>query len=337
MNNLVTCIECGHYPVSSKAYQCPKCSNNPYGHSCKFCNTNVADSQAIVDKENIQNEVEDYDIERGRFTNRYVTVEYNYFHSSCLNQINTIQYNCPTCSILNTSFNQSCFKCGHPFKAQICTHCRRSVLEALAVKNVSVLGENKYFHRICANKIRPNWQVEEAEAQAKAKAKEERARYESEQAKIKARQQEEEKLRQEEEKINLQKRQAFLKRIFSLLGIMIGYSLIGFLLGKVVPVWLLICVGLNLPITYILLNNSSSELQFVYQLGSSIGIAWSQWQNTHNIIACIFSFMIATATIFPSFSEVVKRTIEQEEIFIIIIIVTSCIGFSFGRLLQSIF
>ncbi|GAX36237.1 hypothetical protein [Nodularia sp. NIES-3585] len=154
MSDLVTCIECGHSPVSSKASQCPKCSKNPHGHSCTFCNTKVADSLAIVDKKTITTTYEDYDFERDRLVTKwYDSIVSDHFHPTCLKQINSIQYNCPICSALHTSFNRSCSKCGHPFEVRLCNHCRQSVLEVLAVKGVGVLGKDNYFHRICANKI----------------------------------------------------------------------------------------------------------------------------------------------------------------------------------------
>lgn len=184
MNNLFTCIECGHHPISATASQCPKCSKNPHGHTCKFCNTKVADSKAIQDSETIWM----WD----NYNGSSCRVEDYHFHRACLNKINTIQYKCPTCSALNTQFTRSCVNCGHPFNTLRCNHCRQLVLEELAVKGDNILGSDNYFHRICADRIRPEL---EKQAIINAKLQAEQRIREAEQRRIKACQEEEDKLR----------------------------------------------------------------------------------------------------------------------------------------------
>lgn len=201
MSKLFTCIECGHHPISATASQCPKCSKNPHGHTCKFCNTKVADSKAIIKSETIVTWDDDYDDNGQPVTNYHERVEYYHFHRACLNKINTIQYKCPTCSALNTQFTRSCVNCGHPFETVRCNNCGQLVLKALAVKGDNILGRDNYFHPICADRIRPALEKKariQQEINAKREA-EQRIR-EAEQRRIKARQEEEDKLWQKEQK-----------------------------------------------------------------------------------------------------------------------------------------
>ncbi|WP_414549949.1 hypothetical protein [Anabaena sp. CCY 0017] len=342
MSDLVTCIECGHSPVSSKASQCPKCSKNPHGHICKFCSTKVADSQAIVEKEIITTKDRDY--ENGEWVTKwYDHIEYHHFHPACLNQINNIKYNCPTCSAINTSFTRSCFKCGHPFEVRQCNHCRQPVLEALAIKGVGVLGKDNYFHIICANKIRPTWQADEADAKAKVKAEQERAQRETEEARIKARQQEEKARRKQE-------REEFLNRLFVAIGTIIGYGLSGWLLGKSSPFWCWIILGCSGLISFGCIvyrkENKRSEQEETVEgtLGgiSGITVAYGQWLNHHNWGWSFFGLCVAGFTVSGVGSFYVDdqngKPLYFNKFFTFLVgSVSCCLGLWLSWLLHSIF
>ncbi|BAY26381.1 hypothetical protein NIES2100_61960 [Calothrix sp. NIES-2100] len=192
MNNYITCIECGHYPVSIISL-CPKCSKNPYGHICRFCNAKVTDSEAILSKENIRSQCMRYDFYGELHNDGYIEeVKVYHYHQRCFNDINTIEYICHSCSSLHTKFSNSCLNCGQIFSYEICDFCRLLVIKELAVKvEIDLLDEIKYFHPICTGKIRRKL---EALADYKARLDEERKQKEVEES-IKKQRREQRKLR----------------------------------------------------------------------------------------------------------------------------------------------
>ncbi|MBC1238522.1 hypothetical protein [Nostoc sp. 2RC] len=198
MNNLITCIECGHNPISTQASQCPKCSKNPHGQVCKICFSKVAQSKAIVRKQYFFEDQEYFHY--GRWAKKLDDgCQDNYYHQSCIDKLDTILYKCPTCSFINTKFSKSCLNCGQPFKTVYCNYCYHSLLEVIAVKGDNILGEGKFFHSICANSIRPFF---EETARKDAILEQERKRKQAEEAIIRERERKEQELRDEERKIN---------------------------------------------------------------------------------------------------------------------------------------
>lgn len=222
------------------------------------------------------------------------------------------------------------------------------MLEVLAVHGVGVLGKDNYFHRICANKIRPNWKADEAEAKAKAKeyeakvkAEQERAQREAEEARIKAHQQEEKARRKKE-------REEFLNRLFVAIGTIIGYGLSGWLLGKSPPFWLWIILGCNglMSIAHIVSRKQHKKLEDdnvwnIYVQISGITVARGQWLNNHDWAWSLFAYFAGCSSIllYELYTQDSDGKLLYSNQFFTFLVgsVSCCLGLGLSWLISSIF
>ncbi|MFB2973816.1 hypothetical protein ACE1CD_33045 [Aerosakkonema sp. BLCC-F183] len=161
---LTNCAECER-KISSSAYQCPHCqTTSPFGITCHICKNKLRKSRAI--------EVLDSQGEP-----LYSA------HEGCLNWVKEevlgnqkIFYQCPVCqtniTISHSTSTPTCPKCGHYFMtneyyAGRCKLCRNTVLKGFEIKY-----DYEIYHKLCANKAYPNWEIEEKQRQQKRQEKE---------------------------------------------------------------------------------------------------------------------------------------------------------------------
>ncbi len=158
---LTRCIEC-EKQISSSAYKCPHCqTTSPFGITCHICNKKLRKSKAkqVLDSEG--------------------DPIYS-AHEECLNWVQQevvenqkVVYQCPVCrtsvTISHSLKNTNCHNCGHSlsmneYYAGKCKHCRNTVL-----KGFEVNYNHNIYHKLCANKAYPNWEIEENQRQQKRK------------------------------------------------------------------------------------------------------------------------------------------------------------------------
>ena len=131
MSELLTCIECGHYPVTSTLTNCHKCGKNIRGSVCQLCdqkdkisNLNKYSWSALTHLKAHHSDNKDF-----------------YYHTKCVAKFHkpSAVWQCPACK---TTFDLpertkshyisvKCDNCGTSDKERDCTICNEPVLCSL--------------------------------------------------------------------------------------------------------------------------------------------------------------------------------------------------------------
>ena len=147
MATLTICEQCGHKPVSTAVYNCPKCGRYPYRLMCKIC----------LEPDKLSNLCELRKCEYHRFDVHSDRISYfdygHYIHASCRPPA-VSAWNCIACGAKHLMPEKSytatpCSNCGHPSDIISCSACLQP-LQRSQGKQLFVYGKgDEWRHAHC--------------------------------------------------------------------------------------------------------------------------------------------------------------------------------------------